>query len=94
MDNNSNIIIPTPQIEMMPSLSSFKQPTMATLFNLPEPFATLLMIPLLPIMPLMLLIQYQQSMMNQSSNNNNAPKGKVTQIIRNDNELTIIEKYL
>jgi hypothetical protein len=93
MDNISNITIPTPHIEMMPSLGSLKQSAIETPFNLPEPFATLLMIPLLPFMPLVLLIQYQQAVINQSSNNN-APKGKVTQIIRNESELTIIEKYL
>ncbi len=65
------------------------------MFELPtDPLSAILMLPLLPIMLPMMLIQYQQSMFSQLFNNNSSTKSKVTQIIRNDNELTIIEKYL
>lgn len=59
-----------------------------------DPLSAILMLPLLPLMLPMMLIQYQQSMFSQLFNNNSSTKSKVTQIIRNDNELTIIEKYL
>lgn len=58
-----------------------------------DPISAILMLPLLPIMPLMMFIQYQQSMFGQMFSNNTS-KGKVTQIIRDKDALTIIEKYL
>lgn len=78
--------LPNP-VEMMPLIKQFN-PASTNIFT--DPFSAILM---LPLMPIIMLIQYQQTMFSQLFSNN-SPKGKVTQIIRDKDALTIIEKYL
>lgn len=50
---------------------------------------------LLPVFPLIYLFNLQSQLMNQMSQNTNMSScGKVTQITRDGNTLTIIEKYI
>ncbi|MCZ7404275.1 MAG: hypothetical protein O8C67_05000 [Candidatus Methanoperedens sp.] len=100
MNKEETIEMSSPTIEMLPNISSFRQSAQtnrSTPLNLPfnDPISTLLM---LPILPLFMLVSNIQSMFgqfnNSSSANAPAPQGKVTQIIRDNNALTIVEKYL
>lgn len=50
---------------------------------------------LLPILPLIYLFNLQSQLMNQMSQSTNRSSGsKITQITRDGNSLTIVEKYL
>lgn len=99
--NKETFEVPNPSIEMLPTISSFRQPAQSngnSSFNMPfnDPISTLLMLPVLPLFMLFANIQslFGQFGNNNSNNNNVAPQGKVTQIIRDDKSLTIVEKYL
>lgn len=57
-----------------------------------DPISTFL---LLPFFPFVYLFSIHSQLINQMSQNANKPSdGKVTQIIRDGNTLTVIEKYI